>query len=324
MADTLLVTDWNYPDLSIERSVLDGTGVDLVPAQADSPAEVVEAASEADADALLVQHVDIPESVFEALDLRAVGRYGIGVDEIDLEAADRRGVAVVNVPDYCVDEVPTHALSLLLGVARKTVQYDRAIRDGEWGWTTGHPVDRLAGSTLGIVGFGTLGRRFARLVDGFDFRVVAYDPYVESRTMEAAGVEKVGFDELLERSRAVSLHAPLTRETRGMFGADEFDLMREDALLVNTARGPIVDLDALQAALEEGSIAGAGLDVLPEEPPDPTPPFEHPNAVFTPHAAFYSEQSIAEMRRTVTEDLLGILRGDPPQNPVDPHPPWED
>ena len=315
MTDRIVVTDYDFHDLSIESALVeDAADVDLSGEYARTPDEVIEVAE--GADALLVQYAEITDAVFEALpDLRAVGRYGIGVDSIDLDAATAHGVPVVNVPDYCIEEVPTHTLALLLACVRKVPSYDRAIKGGEWDWTAGKPIRRLTGATLGLVGFGKLPRRLIELVEGFDLEVLVYDPYVDAAAVDAAGAKKVDLDELLDRSRYVSVHAPLTDETRGLIDADALDRMREDAILINTARGPLVDYEALAAAVEAGDIAGAGLDVLPEEPPS-TPPLDHDAIVYTPHVAFYSEESEETMRRTVTEDVLGILGGAAPMNLV--------
>jgi D-3-phosphoglycerate dehydrogenase len=315
MTDRIVVTDYDFPDLSIESALVeDAADVELRGEYARTPDEVIEAAE--GADALLVQYAEITDAVFEALpDLRAVGRYGIGVDSVDLDAATAHGVPVVNVPDYCIEEVPTHTLALLLACVRKVPSYDRAIKGGEWDWTAGKPIRRLTGATLGLVGFGKLPRRLIELVEGFDLDVLVYDPYVDAAAVDAAGAEKVDLDELLDRSRYVSVHAPLTDETRGLIDADALDRMREDAILINTARGPLVDYEALAAAVEAGDIAGAGLDVLPEEPPS-TPPLDHDAIVYTPHVAFYSEESEETVRRTVTEDVLGILDGADPMNLV--------
>lgn len=314
MTDTVVVTDYDFADLSIESAALEDADVELRGEYARTPEEVIEVAE--GADALLVQYADITDEVFEALpDLQAVGRYGIGVDSIDLDAASAHGVPVVNVPDYCIEEVPTHTLALLLACVRKIPSYDRAIKGGEWDWTAGKPIRRLTGATLGLVGFGKLPRRLIELVDGFDLDVLVYDPYVDAADIEAVGAEKVDLDTLLERSRYVSVHAPLTDETRHLIDADALDRMREDAILINTARGPLVEYEALAEAVEAGDIAGAGLDVLPEEPPDPAP-LDHDAIVYTPHVAFYSEESEETMRRTVTEDVLGILQGEAPTNLV--------
>jgi D-3-phosphoglycerate dehydrogenase len=294
--------------------VLADADVDLRGEYARTPEEVIEVAE--GADALLVQYADVTREVFEALpDLQAVGRYGIGVDSIDVDAAADHGIPVVNVPDYCIEEVPTHTLALLLACVRKIPSYDRAIKGGEWDWTAGKPIRRLTGATLGLVGFGKLPRRLVELVEGFDLDVLVYDPYVDADDVEAVGAEKVDLDTLLERSRYVSVHAPLTDETRNLIDADALDRMREDAIVVNTARGPLIDVEALFEAVEAGEIAGAGLDVLPEEPPS-EPPLDHDAIVYTPHVAFYSEESEETMRRTVTEDVLGILQGEAPMNPV--------
>lgn len=315
MAEELVVTDYDFPDLSIEEDVLAGTDVELRGEQARTPEEVIEAA--AGADGLLVQYADISADVFEAIpELEAVGRYGIGVDSVDLDAATAHGVQVLNVPDYCLEEVPTHALSLLLTCVRKISMYDAKIKDGTWDWTVGKPIPRITGSTLGLVGFGKLPQRLIELVAGFDLDVLIYDPYVDAEDIEAKGAEKVTFDELLDRSRYVSVHAPLTDETRNMFDDDAFESMREDAILVNTARGGLIDIEALNRAIRAGDIAGAGLDVLPEEPPDPDSVIDYDSIVYTPHVAWYSESSIETLRRTVTEDVLRVVRGESPKNPV--------
>jgi len=196
MSETIVVTDYDFPDLSIESSVLADSDVELRGEYARTPEEVIDIAE--GADALLVQYAEVTEAVFEALpDLRAVGRYGIGVDSIDLDAAADHGVPVVNVPDYCIEEVPTHTLVLLLACVRKVPSYDRAIKGGEWDWTAGKPIRRLTGATLGLVGFGKLPRRLVELVDGFDLDILVYDPYVDAAEIEAEGAEKVTLDALL-------------------------------------------------------------------------------------------------------------------------------
>ncbi|MEM4781890.1 MAG: C-terminal binding protein [Halalkalicoccus sp.] len=294
MTDTILVTDADFPDLEPERRLADEVG----------------------ADALLVQYAPITRAVFEALDLAVVGRYGIGVDAVDLEAATDHGVPVVNVPDYCQDEVAEHTLALCLSCVRETARFDADVKRGAWDWTAGRPIHRLQGATVGFVGFGSIPERFVAKAAGFDFEYLAYDPYRSQAALAAAGVEGVGLRELLERSRVVSVHAPLTDETRGLLGREAFATMREDAVLINTARGELVDTAALSAALAAGEIAGAGIDVMAEEPPDESPLFDREEVVLTPHVAWYSEESIAALRETVTRDALAVLAGDEPTNPV--------
>lgn len=316
MSSTVLVTDADYPDLAIERELAAEAGVELESADAGSPEEVIEAAREVGADALLVQYAPVSRAVFEALDLSVVGRYGIGVDGVDCEAADEHAVPVVNVPDYCQDEVAEHALALTLSSVRETARFDRQVRSGEWDWTAGKPINRLQGATVGFVGFGSIPERLAEKAAGFDFEYLAYDPYRSEEELAGAGVEKVGLEELLARSRVVSVHAPLTDETRELLDRGAFETMREDAVVVNTARGGLVDVGALAAAIEDDEIAGAGLDVLPEEPPGESPLFDVEAVVLTPHVAWYSEESIAELRETVTRDVLSVLAGEEPTNPV--------
>lgn len=315
MAKQIVVTDYDFPDLSIEKKVIADTGVQLQGEQVRTPEEIIEVAEEADG--LLVQYAEISEAVFEGLsDLKAVGRYGIGVDSIDLDAATEHGVQVLNVPDYCIEEVPTHALSLLLACVRKVSMYDAQIKKGNWDWTLGKPISRITGSTLGLVGFGKLPQRLIELVAGFNLEILVYDPYVSSEDIEAKGAEKVEFNELLNRSRYISIHAPLTDETRNLFNEDAFEVMREDAILVNTARGGLIDIDALRWAIESTEIAGAGLDVLPDEPPQPDAVIDCDSVVHTPHVAWYSESSIETLRRTVSEDVLRVVNDKPPKNPV--------
>ena len=314
---TVLVTDYDYPDLSIERAVLADTGVDLRETQAETSAELIDAIEAHDADALLNQHVSVGRAVFEAHpDLRAVGRYGIGVDTIDLDAATEHQVYALNVPEYCLDEVPTHAMALILSVERRTAMYTAQIRDGTWDWTQGQPIYRLRGRTLGLVGFGTLPRNLVPKADAFGLDLIAYDPYVDEDTVTDAGVESVTFDELVERSDIVSVHVPLTDETRNLFDSEAFESMDDQAILINTSRGAVIDVDALHDAIEANELRGAGIDVMPDEPPEHHPLFDLDSVVLSPHVAWYSEQSIVELRRTITEDVLRVLQGAKPENPI--------
>lgn len=310
----VVVTDYDFPDLTLERDLAAEAGIDLEAAQAKTPEAVVEAAE--GADALLVQYARIDESVFEALDLTAVGRYGIGVDSVDLDAATAHGVRVLNVPAYCLDEVSTHAFALLLACVRKVARYDREIRDGRWDWTVAKPIHRFGGRTLGLAGFGKIPRELASRAQAFGLDVVAYDPYVDADEMAEYEVESVDFDGLLAQSDFVSVHVPLTEETHHLFDERAFERMSDDAIIVNTSRGSTVDVEALHTALQEGALAGAGIDVMPEEPPAYTALFDLDEVVCTPHVAWYSEESYEELRRTVTRDVLGVLQGEEPENLV--------
>lgn len=317
MTWTVLVTDYDFPDVSIERDRLTDADIELVEAQARTESEVVDAVSEFEPDALLNQYAPITRDVLAtAPNLRAVGRYGIGVDTIDLDAATEYGVVALNVPDYCLDEVPTHAMALILSVERRTALYTDEIESGTWDWTAGRPIYRLRGRTLGLAGFGKLPQHLVEKATAFGLEPIAYDPYVDADEMADHGVEKVTFEELVERSDIVSVHTPLTDETEELFDAEAFETMGDDAILVNTSRGAVVDIDALHDALVDGELRGAGLDVMPEEPPTDHPIMALDETVMTPHVAWYSEESIDDMRGTVAEDVLRVLRDEPPENPV--------
>lgn len=322
MSRRILVSDSKIIDLAAAADVFDGLDVTIERTDVTEPGELVEVVP--GADALVVDSgTQVTRAVLAAADsLAVVGRSGIGVDNIDVAGAVDRGVAVVNVPDYCVEEVSTHALGLILACLRKLPQFDRAVKSGAWDWSVGEPIHRLRGSTVGLVAFGKIARRLAAKLDGFGVDVVAYDPYVDESEMAGAGVEKVTFETLLARSDAVSVHTPLTGETEEMFGEDAFRSMRQEAVFVNTSRGGVVDEDALIRALEGGEVAAAGLDVRRSEPPDPSPLSEMASVVLTPHVAWYSEDARLELNRSVAEDVARVLRGEQPRNPVDPEAGW--
>jgi len=277
------------------------------------------------ADALVVDvNTPVDSPLLAALeDLQVVARAGVGIENIDVAAAADHGVAVTNAPDYCTREVATHTVTLLLDCARGVAAYDRDTRAGNWGWERGRPVHRLRGRTLGLVSFGPIARRVREQLRGFDIDVVAYDPYVDAETMADADVEKVDLEALYARADYVSLHAPVTDDTRGMVDADALAAMGEETVLVNTGRGALVDEDALADALAEGTIAAAGLDVLRTEPPEA----DHPllgldNCVVTPHAAWYSVEARDELNATVADNVRAALDGETPPNYIDPETEW--
>ncbi|MDS0220507.1 C-terminal binding protein [Haloarcula sp. S1AR25-5A] len=319
----------------MERVVAsDDPMIDIDRLRAELDAEVVAAETDtedalrdaADSAAALVVDVNTPitATVLDALDdLRIVARAGVGIDNIDVAAAADNGVTVTNVPEYCTDEVATHTATLLLDCVRTVAAYDRDVRDGEWGWERTRPVHRVRDRTLGLVSFGPIARRVRDQLRGFDLDVIAYDPYVDTEEMAAADVEKVTLETLYERADYVSLHAPLTDETAGMIDADALASMRDHAVLVNTGRGGLVDEAALRTALEEGTIAAAGLDVLAEEPPTA----DHPlvgldNCIVTPHAAWYSEEAREDLNAAVAANVGAALAGETPPDRIDPDTDW--
>lgn len=323
MAYEILVSDSKVIDLESSQSAFSDIEATLRTTEAREPEELTESA--AGVDAMIVDaSTQVTESVLRSLDsLQVVGRSGIGVDNVDLKTAKELDIAVVNVPDYCLDEVSTHALGMLLSCARKLPQLNAAVKDGEWDWSPAQPIRRLRGQTVGIVGFGKIGRSFAQKVPGLGVDVLVFDPYISVTDLAGFDVTRVNFEELLAESDFVSVHTPLTEETRHMFDAEAFETMPDHAILVNTARGPVVDEEALVAALEAGELGGAGLDVRDPEPPENDPLIDFENVVLSPHAGFYSEDSRRELTRSVSKDVARVLRGDEPRNPVDATAGWE-
>jgi D-3-phosphoglycerate dehydrogenase len=313
-----------YPMIDVEtyRRVLDGVAtVEVAPM--GTAEDLIAAASDADA-AVVDVSTPVPASVFERRpDLRAVARSSVGVAGVDVAAADAAGVAVLHAPTYCLDEVATHTVALLLACVRAVPEYDRAVRAGEWPRTPTRPLHRLRGATLGLVAFGRIARAVRERVAGFDLEVVAYDPYVDADEMAAAGVERVGREDLFDRADHVSVHAPDTPETRGLVGADALAALPDSAVVVNTGRGGVVDEEALAAALAADDLGAAGLDVFETEPlPADSPLRGRDDVVFTPHAAWYSEEARRDVNQTVAADLRRVLTGEDPEHAVDPDAEW--
>lgn len=248
-----------------------------------------------------------------------VGRAGIGVDKIDLEAARENDVVVTNVPAYCVDEVAMHAISLLFSSIRNICFYSNQTQAGGWQLREDIPTHRMKDRTLGLVGFGKIPSAIASKLSGFDFSIVSSDPHITESEMAKQGVTKVSFEELLTMADYISVHAPLNEATHNLFDADAFEQMQDHAILINTSRGGIVDEQALADALDNGELAGAGLDVMAEEPPVDSPLLSNDKVIVTPHVAWYSVESREELSRTVTRDVVRILHGnghDVPPNRV--------
>jgi D-3-phosphoglycerate dehydrogenase len=309
----VVVTDHVFPHLDAETEILAAAGHELrFNGNIRTPQEVVAAAGEADG--ILNCYAPIPAEVIRSLSrCRVIARYGIGLDTIDISEATAKGIVVTNVPDYCIDEVSDHALALILALVRRVVVLDRSVRSGGWDLAPARPVHRLRGRTLGLVGFGRIARRLAEKAAAIGFRTIAYDPFVPAESMASVGVEAGDLDHVLAQSDVVSIHAPLTEESRHLIGLPELRRMKRGAFLVNTSRGPLVDLGALRTVMEEGHLAGVGLDVLETEPPDPDDPLlRHPGVVVTPHAAFYSEEATVEQQRKAAEQVVAALAGETP------------
>lgn len=318
----ILFVDTKPIDRALERDLITTEGFSVDTAVVDSAADLANVGEGIPA-FIVAADVPVTAHVFESLPaLQVVGRAGIGVDNIALEAAEDAGVTVLNVPDYCIDEVSTHALSLLLACLRGVPMYDTDVRSGYWDWKEGQPIHRLSDQVVGVVGLGNIGHRFAKKVTALGTDVIAYDPYVEDDAFSMAGVTKVDFEELLDQATAVSIHCPLTSETETLFGKDEFARLDSGAVVINTARGSIVDQDALVDALTNNSIRAAGLDVFEDEPLNESPLQDLSNVILTPHVGWYSESAHTEVKKSVAEDVMRVLSGETPTNPVEADNPW--
>ncbi|MBT5926324.1 MAG: C-terminal binding protein [Verrucomicrobia bacterium] len=322
----VVITDYLEPPASIESKVLEGVA-DVECLLAKNTRELLGELT--DADGLILCHeVSITREVVQELhNCKAVVRCGVGFDNIDREAAGEKGIYVCNVPDYGVDEVADHAIAMMLACNRGLIKAERGLRHSlnPWDMRAIQPIFRVAGAKMGIVGLGRIGGATAMRAKGLRMDVVAYDPYVRAGTDKLLGVPLVELEELLSTCDVVSVHTPLTDESRQLINEKALGLMKPSAILINTARGAVVDTDALAVALRKGIIAGAGIDVLPEEPArsdmpliqlwqeDAQPPI---NLIITPHTAFYSDAGLVEMREKAAMELRRVLTGQAPKNCV--------
>ena len=308
----ILVTDYAWKDLEIEHEILRKVKATLIVAKTGVEDELMGLASQADG--ILTNWKSVTQNVIaNAAKCKAIARYGIGLDNIDIQYATKMGIVVTNVPDYCLEEVSDHAIALLLSLARKIAFYDRAIKSGKYDLRAGTPLFRIRGKTLGIVGFGKIGKLVYRKAKAFGLNVIVFNRQSGHNSNLQIKAVRVSFIELLQHSDYISIHLPLTPETRHIFNIEAFRRMKPTAFIINSSRGDVVDPSALLEALECGLIAGAGLDVLSEEPPEPGDPLvSHPKVVVTPHAAFNSEESVEELRRTAATQMADVLSGKVP------------
>jgi D-3-phosphoglycerate dehydrogenase len=310
------VADSPFPSLDPVEKVLRPLGARLSLSASSAAPDILAVAR--DADALLVCYAKLSgDLICQLTRCKVIGRTGLGVDNIDLAAARERKITVTYVPDYCMDEVSDHAMALLLALARKVPFANSFVQAGGWDMAAVAPIHRLKGQTLGLVGFGNIPRALAPKAKAFGLTVLAYDPFVAQDAFASVGVEGVGLDELLASSDFVSIHAPLTPQTRGLFNAVAFAKMKPGALLINTARGPLIDEKALIDALDGGRLGGAALDVLETEPPPKDAPLiGRANVVLTPHTAFYSVEALEELQTKCATDVARVLSGQPPVYPA--------
>jgi len=316
-AKLIAVTDSVFPSLDPAQNVLAQIGGELHLAKAPTPEAILEVGR--NADAMLATYAKVTAPMISQMPrCRVISRFGIGVDNVDIPAATAAGIVVTRVPDYCLDEVSDHAMALLLALARKIPSSNARTHAGTWAMKSVVPIYRLRGTVLGLVAFGQIPQLVAPKAQAFGIRVVTYDPYVSKDLTSRAGVEQVEFDELVKISDYISIHTPLAPATHHLFNASVFRRMKPSAYLINTARGPIVDEAALAAALDQKQLAGAALDVMEQEPPSASPLFGRENVILTPHTSFYSEESLVDLQTKAAEEVVRVLSGQAPRNPVNP------
>jgi D-3-phosphoglycerate dehydrogenase len=312
----IAVTDSPFPSLDPAKKALAQLDPEYRMAKSSSADDILAVAR--DADAVLVTYAKLPRDLLRQLkNCKAIGRFGLGVDNIDLPAAKELGIAVNYVPDYCLREVSDHAMALILALARKVTFANTLVQSGRWELPPLVPLRRLKGQVLGLVGFGNIPRALAPKAKAFGLNVLTYDPYVDTAAADAGGVESVGFDDLLARSDFISVHAPLQPATRGLMNAKAFAKMKKGAFLINTARGPLVDEVALVAALDCGQLGGAALDVVAAEPlAEDSPLLHRDNVILTPHTAFYSVEALEELQTKCATDVARVLSGETAIYPI--------
>lgn len=309
---TVFITDYAWPDVEIERQVIEGAGFRLVagPATPASAAEIEALVAQHQPAGILTNWAPVSaRAIASSAGLKIVGRLGVGLDNIAVDEATRRGIWVTNVPDYCFEEVSDHSVGMLLAFTRGLLHFDREVRAGRWQPATAQ-LRRMQTLTCGIVGFGRIGRSTAQKLAGFGARVLAY---TRSPGKEDRDIEFVPLNELLSRSDAVIVHIPLTPDTKHLLNRERLALMKRGAFLINVSRGAVIDTQALIEALQSGHLGGAALDVLENEPNVPPALLAQPNVLLTPHIAFTSDASLRELRQWASEEVVRVLRGEQPK-----------
>lgn len=303
------VTDYEYASLDEEKEELAKYGIELIAKQCKTEDDVIRECK--DADGLLDQYAPIGRKVIEALpNLKVVARYGVGFNTVDLSAATEHGVCVINVPDYCQDEVSNQAFALMMACMRKITVLNDQVQSGKWDYKVAKPIHRMMGQTLGLLGFGRIPKVLAKKAAAFGLNLVAYDPFLKQEDVKGYNVTLMSLEEVLKTSDIISLHMPLFKETEKIIDAKAFDLMKSTAIIINTSRGPLIDEEALYDAIKYGKIAGAGLDVTSIEPlPADSKLRGLKNVIITPHAAWYSEEAEKELKTKAAHGAGEIISG---------------
>ena len=318
MSQVVLVDAFRFGGASFdfEEKSFNKYGVNFIVANAQTEEALIDQAC--GADILLTAFAPITARVIDAFAGKAIIRYGIGVDNVDLAAASKKGIWVCNVPDYCVDEVATHTLAMALALSRKLAFYDTLMKKGEWAPMQGYAMHRLSRQTVGLFGFGRIAQKVAQYFQPLGCALIAYDPMVEQNVFERLQVKAVDFEILLQDADILSIHAPLTTQTHHLFNSQTLAKMKDGAFLINTSRGPITVLEDVLLALQKGKLAGAALDVFEKEPPTPAmvEQCKHSNLLTTPHVAYLSVEAMQRLHERVVETALEVLAGRKPQNVV--------
>jgi len=311
-----VITPHGFPNVNQEKALLAEIGVELEEIKSLDPQEIGELSR--DAEVLFVQYAKITKDTIVQLEkCKVIIRYGIGVDNVDLEAAAAKGIYVCNVPHYCGDEVADHTFCLMLAAARKLVSVSRQVQDGNWDFINQLPIYSLAGHVLGLIGCGYIAQKVAVRAQAFGMQVVAYDPWLRSDLADKLNIKLVELEQLCAQSDYISLHIPLTSDTHHFVDAHLMAMMKTGVVLINTARGGLIDEQAAKQALESGHVGMICLDVLEQEPPqDNHPLIDAPQAIITPHMAYYSEASLPRLQKLAAEEAVRVLRGKPPLAPV--------
>jgi len=312
----IAVTDSVFPTLDPAKAALARLNPTFRMSKSSGADDILAVAK--DADAILVTYAKLPGELLRQLTrCKAIGRFGLGVDNIDLPAAKEKGIAVNYVPDYCIREVSDHTMAMLLALIRKIPLSNKLVQGGRWEMPAVVPIRRIEGTVLGLIGFGNIPRLVAPKAQAFGIKVIAHDPYAKADLFKTANVEGVDLDTLLKTSDYISVHAPLLPATRGLMNAAAFAKMKKGAYVVNTARGPLIDEPALIAALDAGQVGGAALDVVATEPlAKDSRLLGRDNVIVSPHTAFYSIEALEELQTKCAADVARVLSGEKAIYPI--------
>jgi D-3-phosphoglycerate dehydrogenase len=313
-----VITDYVWPNINIEKNILNDNNIEIIDANNFSKTELIKEVS--DADAILFCFKEIDAEILEAAKVcKVASRYGIGVDNIDVNKCTELGIVVTNIPDYCLEEVSDHAISLILSLNRRVFDHWSLVKNGGWhDLNLDIPILRLSESTLGIVGFGRIGKTISKRISSLGVKSIAYDPFHKVGEI-IDDVEIVSFDDLLNRSDFITIHVPLNENTHHLFSKYEFEKMKNNAILVNCARGGLIDEEAASNALFKGIIGGVGLDVIEDVSDNPKSAlFKNNNVIITPHTAFFSKSSGEELQRRTSEEVVRVINGHIPENFINP------